>query len=83
MADNGPACCTNDCCGPGSYCCARAKPHTHDTTAKEPDYVALAAAKALGASLIYYWDVEQCEACGSVWPGHRCHRYPSSVRGRK
>ncbi|QGJ92153.1 thymidylate synthase [Gordonia phage Lauer] len=27
---DGPVCCTDDCCGPGSYCCARANPHSHD-----------------------------------------------------
>ncbi|QXN73616.1 thymidylate synthase [Gordonia phage AikoCarson] len=27
---DGPVCCTGDCCGPGSYCCARANPHSHD-----------------------------------------------------
>lgn len=27
---NGPECCTNACCGPGSYCCRHANPHTHD-----------------------------------------------------
>jgi hypothetical protein len=23
-------CCTDNCCGPGSWCCARANPHDHD-----------------------------------------------------
>jgi len=23
-------CCIDDCCGPGSYCCRHANPHTHD-----------------------------------------------------
>ena len=33
-------CCTNDCCGPGSYCCAHANPHTHeDCLAEYGDYV--------------------------------------------
>lgn len=31
---NGPECCTNDCCGPGSYCCRHANPHTHDEKGK-------------------------------------------------
>jgi hypothetical protein len=22
-------CCLDDCCGPGSWCCQRANPHTH------------------------------------------------------
>ncbi|URP21222.1 endonuclease VII [Gordonia phage Francois] len=26
----GPVCCTDGCCGPGSYCCSRANPHTHE-----------------------------------------------------
>lgn len=24
-----PQCCTDDCCGPGSYCCSHANPHEH------------------------------------------------------
>ena len=29
MTDH-PVCCNDDCCGPGSYCCQHANPHTHD-----------------------------------------------------
>lgn len=41
-------CCTWDCCGPGSFCCANAKPHKHledgrvvfdERPPKEPDPV--------------------------------------------
>jgi len=34
MLDNGPQCCSGgDCCGPGSYCCARTGPHEHQELA--------------------------------------------------
>ena len=34
FADAGPVCCVGECCGAGSYCCARAGQHTHDDTAE-------------------------------------------------
>ena len=35
----GPVCCTDDCCGPGSYCCAHPEntPHTHPEL-EEPEH---------------------------------------------
>lgn len=31
MLNDGPPCCSGgDCCGPGSYCCARTGPHEHN-----------------------------------------------------
>ena len=30
MIDDGSYCCKGECCGPGSWCCARAGEHEHD-----------------------------------------------------
>jgi hypothetical protein len=47
------SCCVNDCCGPGSYCCSNASPHTHDEQGGAV-FPPLKEAESLSHSEIYF-----------------------------
>ena len=65
-----PACCKGQCCGPGSYCCQHAGPHSHDdksasasgedVTAAEPHPAATPAEREM-VRITNEWRARGCE----------------------